>query len=509
MVNDVCFHIIICILHMMVNMYKPASPTRRYTSCETGQLAPKICTLIGTYCVTCNNNTHCSECRPGYWDIRCGTICSIGCNTTTCSLLDGSCTCEQGFHGSTCQVPCSENCLTDTCGPNGECGCKEGFYGSTCYGTCYDSCEECFDATTCSVCPPGMYGTLCGVSCQCNSRCDIVTGACKEETCPHTCILCVDSDTCRECVHGWFGPKCNYLCSNKCNEGCDQYSGNCNACYQGFFGPQCVNQCINCYDSNCNQAGECLSCYDGKYGSFCNTTCPEDCVGNICNQMDGSCQHQVQSPTNCVTCTDSVTCTECKNSYYGILCTFKCSSTCKGGNCELESGRCENCESTYYGNFCENICSKSCAHSQTESLCDSSGKCNNGCIDGFIGETCTTEAGKQSPVGPEEETGSGSMIVGAVVGALAVFVVVALVVVLVLKKKGIIWKTQKKTYEDISPEQNQDKPYTTLDETNTTSYEILDSEPRSSTRNNGTDDGVYYNDETAYYKNVGGHVQRT
>ncbi|XP_052764077.1 scavenger receptor class F member 1-like [Mya arenaria] len=186
--------------------------------------------------------------------------------------------------------------------------------------------------------------------------------------------------------------------------------------------------------------------------------------------MDGSCQHQVQCPTNCVTCTDSDTCTECKNSNYGFLCTFKCSSTCKGGNCELESGRCENCESKHYGNFCENICSKSYAHSQTESQCDSSGKCNNGCIDGFIGETCTTEAGKQSPVGPEEETGSGSMIVGAVVGALGVFVVVELVVVLVLKKKEIIWKTQKKTYEDISPEQNQDKPYTTLDETNTSTH---------------------------------------
>ncbi|WAR16070.1 SREC2-like protein [Mya arenaria] len=313
----------------------------------------------------------------------------------------------------------------------------------------------------------------------------------------------MDSENCSECDQGWYGPKCNYMCSDKCNGECEQYSGNCNVCYQGFFGLQCVDECIYCRDSICNKAGECVLCYVGKFGLFCNNTCFSDCVDNRCNQIDGSCQHEVQCPRN------NVTCTECKKSYYGFLCTFECSSTCKGGNCELESGRCEKCESTYYGNFCEKTCSESCAHSQTESVCDPTGKCNNGCIDGFIGDTCTTEAGNQSHDGPEEGTGSSLMIVGAVIGTLGVFVVISLVVVLILKKKGIIWKTQQKTYEDISPEQNQDKPYTKLDETNTTSYEIPDTETRSGMRNEGTDDGVYYNDEKAYYKNVGGRVQMT
>ncbi|XP_052764637.1 cell death abnormality protein 1-like isoform X2 [Mya arenaria] len=484
MVNDACARIKICILYMLINVCKPAigqtCPTycsscdqtqgpNRCTSCVTGYFLSNTacisCTYIGTNCVTCSNKTHCGECMPGFWDIKCGTVCRDGCNTATCSLLDGSCTCKQGFYGSTCQVPCSQNCLTETCGSNGECGCKAGFYGSSCKGICFETCEDCTDATTCSLCPHGRYGTLCGDSCQCSSRCDIITGACEDETCPNSCIECVDSENCSECVHGWYGKNCNYTCSNNCNGRCEQYSGNCKACYHGFFGPQCVDQCINCRDSICNQAGECTSCFEGKFGLFCNNTCSYDCVDNTCNQMDGSCHHLVQCPKNCVTCKDNVTCTKCENSFYGFLCTFECSSTCKGGNCELESGRCGNCESAYYGNFCEKTCSESCAHSKTESLCDSIGKCNNGCIDGFIGDTCTTEAGKQSPVGPEEGTGSSSVIVGAVIGALGVFVVVALVVVLVLKRKGIIWKTQKKTYEDISPEQNQDKPYTTLEET--------------------------------------------
>ncbi|XP_052764652.1 uncharacterized protein LOC128206316 [Mya arenaria] len=62
-----------------------------------------------------------------------------------------------------------------------------------------------------------------------------------------------------------------------------------------------------------------------------------------------------------------------------------------------------------------------------------------------------------------EETTSDSVIGGAVGGVLGVCAVVELVVVvLVLKEKGIIWKESKNTYEDISPGRSQDEPYTTL-----------------------------------------------
>ncbi|XP_052761401.1 cell death abnormality protein 1-like [Mya arenaria] len=272
---------------------------------------------------------------------------------------------------------------------------------------------------------------------------------------------------------------------------------------------KCELVCTKCRGGVCNQEGECTSCFDGKYGSFCNKICPEDCVESICIQIDGSCQHQVQCPVNCVNCTDNVTCSECKNSFYGIMCSFKCSSTCKGRTCDKESGRCENCELSHYGDFCENVCSKNCAGSLTESKCDSTGKCNYGCIDGFIGDTCTSEAEKQQTVGAEEETDSGSVIGGAVGGALGLCVVLTLVVVLVIKKKGLKRKERKKTYEDISPEGGQNEPYTTLEVAKTTEYEIPDSEPQSGLSMESKDTGLYYNNENVYYKNVGGNVQKT
>ncbi|XP_052765628.1 uncharacterized protein LOC128206928 isoform X3 [Mya arenaria] len=146
--------------------------------------------------------------------------------------------------------------------------------------------------------------------------------------------------------------------------------------------------------------------------------------------------------------------------------------------------------------------------SLTESKCDSTGKCNYGCIDGFIGDTCTSAEKKQT-VGAEEETGSGSVIGGAVGGALGLCVVLTLVVVLVIKKKGLKRKERKKTYEDISPEGGQNEPYTTLEVAKTTEYEIPDSEPQSGLSMESKDTGLYYNNENVYYKNVGGNVQKT
>ncbi|WAR16072.1 SREC2-like protein [Mya arenaria] len=148
--------------------------------------------------------------------------------------------------------------------------------------------------------------------------------------------------------------------------------------------------CSKCRGGNCNQEGECTSCFDRKYGSFCNKTCSEDCVGSKCNQLDGSCQHQVQCPLRCVSCTDSITCTECDVYYYGFLCSSICSSTCKGGRCDIESGRCENCESSYYGVFCENRCSLTCASAGCERQTGICFGCNELSVHGlFCNITCS------------------------------------------------------------------------------------------------------------------------
>ncbi|WAR15959.1 PTPRF-like protein [Mya arenaria] len=200
--------------------------------------------------------------------------------------------------------------------------------------------------------------------------------------------------------------------------GCEQYSGNCNSCYRGLFGPQCVDECQYCQDSNCKQAGECASCYVGNFGLFCNRTCSEDCVGYICNQVDGTCQHHVRCPNHCVNCTDNVTCTKCEVSRYGFLCSSICSSNCKDGHCAISSGRCEDCESSSYGDYCNISCSPGCSTNGCErqtgncsscseetmfgpycnATCSSTcrdqiceqknGNCKNGCIQNHYGSTC-------------------------------------------------------------------------------------------------------------------------
>ncbi|WAR15920.1 hypothetical protein MAR_030514 [Mya arenaria] len=151
---------------------------------------------------------------------------------------------------------------------------------------------------------------------------------------------------------------------------------------------------------------------------------------------------------------------------------------CNGNGCDILNGDCT-----------VKICPKTCTS------CDDN-ECCNECTEGRYQQT--------------EETNSGSVIGGAVGGVLGVCIVVALVVVvLVLKKKGIVRKENKKTYEDISPGRSQDEPYTTLAVATMTEYEISDSEPRSETTIEGEDNRVYYNDERAYYKNIGGNIHKT
>ncbi|XP_052764631.1 uncharacterized protein LOC128206302 [Mya arenaria] len=189
-----------------------------------------------------------------------------------------------------------------------------------------------------------------------------------------------------------------------------------------------------------------------------------------------------------------------------MFCNETCSPYCLGNECKRASGVCLNgCSDGYFGTKCDQECSQGCRNS-SGTICDLEGTCLGGCTEGYLGQRCFSDGRNQQT----EETHSGSVIGGAVGGVLGVCAVVALVVVvLVLKKKGIIWKESKKTYEDISPGRSQDEPYTTLASASTTEYEIPDSEPRSELTIEGEDNRVYYNDERAYYKNVGGNVHKT
>ncbi|XP_052764654.1 multiple epidermal growth factor-like domains protein 10 isoform X2 [Mya arenaria] len=501
--------------------------------CKSGEFyfndACAQCRIVGINCTSCSNVSRCEECDIGKWGLRCYQDCGAGCKDGICNSLDGSCTCIQGYTGYDCKSQCSSYCLGNTCLNNGHCNCTSGYYLPMCTAKCYSACKECTNSSSCSLCPSGKFGQFCDKSC------DIMIKDCIDMNCPQACTSCVDSEHCNGCNVGRFGSTCNNKCSANCFGGCIQSSGVCNACPRGYYGSNCEQACNYCGESDCTQNGECNNCYPGYYGTFCNLTCSSTCSAN-CNQTDGSCT--LTCPSNCIRCSDKTACTKCKDGYYGHYCSSACSTTCEEGKCDIQSGRCMECSSSsyygdfcnttcssacstngcerqtgscfgcipnYYGSTCENVCSENCANSTTESKCDSKGKCISGCIDGFTGDTCTTGRSQQT-----EETNSGSVIGGAVGGVLGVCAVVALVVVvLVLKKKGILWKESKKTYEDITPERSKDEPYTTLAAASTTEYELPDSEPRSELTIEGEDNGVYYNDERAYYKNVGGNVHKT
>ncbi|WAR16053.1 TENX-like protein, partial [Mya arenaria] len=420
------------------------SNSNECASCDSGYYLSsagecRACTYVGTNCVTCSDETHCNECRPGFWGTTCESFCFDGCNTETCNSFDGACTCKQGFYGHTCKFKCSEKCVTDTCGTNGECECKDGFYGDQCNGNCFSDCEKCSYGTSCSMCPTGRYGELCGLQCECDGRCDILTGDCTIETCPDTCASCRESVQCNGCTVGWYGARCNNTCSANCKGGCEQYSGHCNECFTGYFGTQCDTRCIHCRNGDCTRKGECISCHNGNYGQLCNKTCSEDCLGNTCNQIDGACQLPDQCPGNCVRCTDNVTCTGCKElTVHGPFCNITCSNNCKVGKCSQENGYCTNgCIPNHYGSMCDSICSEYCVNTTAESKCDLFGKCLSGCLNGFIGDTCLLVKGTDNML--------AAAIVGAVVGMLVLVVVIVLIVVLKRRRKS-------KPYEDRSEE---------------------------------------------------------
>ncbi|XP_052761570.1 receptor-type tyrosine-protein phosphatase kappa-like isoform X2 [Mya arenaria] len=453
------------------------------------------CTAVGLDCIRCSKASQCEECIPGKWGPQCINKCGRGCKDGKCNHEDGSCTCIRGFHGSDCKMQCSPNCLGNTCLDNGHCNCTTGYYLPTCTAQCYSACEECSNASSCTVCPNGRFGDKCQNECQCSNTigCDIITGACITRTCPHACISCVNSDHCNECTVGWFGLKCDLECPRNCNGGCFKPSGVCNACSKTYYGSKCDKECYYCGDNDCKQNGECYKCYPGFYGSFCNLTCTYPCTAT-CNQEDGSCT--LNCPANCLSCSDSATCTKCKNLYYGQLCGSLCSPTCKQGKCDIQSGHCVECNSSSYkGDFCNTTCSSICSSNGCErqtgscigcldekvygAFCNftcntncknqiclqGNGYCTNGCISNYYGTTCekicsencansTTESkcyssgkcisgcvdgfsGDTCISGANTENGKSDVAaIGGGVGGMLVFAVVVVLIIIFLKRRN-------------------------------------------------------------------------
>ncbi|XP_046543508.1 multiple epidermal growth factor-like domains protein 10 isoform X1 [Haliotis rubra] len=138
-------------------------------------------------------------------------------------------------------------------------------------GSCVSGCADGFTGVDCKQeCPEGRYGFNCTNTCSSNcvdAHCHHVDGTCK-------------------CVPGWMGDRCTTVCD------------------QGTYGHECSNKCSTCRDSICHPGnGTCImgcqhgwagsrcdtECPPGSYGQDCGMHCSNNCVGSLCDHVNGMC----------------------------------------------------------------------------------------------------------------------------------------------------------------------------------------------------------------------------
>lgn len=419
------------------------------SSCKKEHFWGLVCQFdcIGCYYSTCSKENGCSEgCIPKYYQfysygkngfecIRCQENCAT-CNNETHCL-----TCEPGYWGSHCQYSCSGCDSYSNCNKALGCigDCVSGYYrrqmdgGYHCAECPDDNCLICLNATHCQDCIFGYY---------------LKSGQYCDE-CPSRCSSCTTYDYCTSCRRTWYwGAKCEYDCVG-CYENCSRLHG-CNAgCDTGYYKTPKPSyedgfECRPCpeYCTTCMNASKCIACKEGYWGTSCQHNCSgcsgscstelgciSDCIaGYFHRRTDNGFQCEECPDTNCLMCVDATECEECKTGFY--LAKGRCvgcSENCKHGSCNSENGSCtEGCEDGwsghscdqacpanclhcdkfnkfscyacapgFYGKNCDSLCSAYCKSSEESKICQkSNGTCINGCKDGYWGDNCTTNCGK-------------------------------------------------------------------------------------------------------------------
>lgn len=83
-------------------------------------------------------------------------------------------------------------------------------------------------------------------------------------------------------------------------------------------------------------SGHCNNCKSGYWGNTCNSLCPTNSIGRVCDKSSG-------------TCTQG-----CTSGRYGDTCNRTCSPWCVGGKCDKQSATCFNgCVQNYAGSQCD------------------------------------------------------------------------------------------------------------------------------------------------------------
>ncbi|EAL64710.1 hypothetical protein DDB_G0285745 [Dictyostelium discoideum AX4] len=295
-------------------------------------------------------------------------------NGGTCNPLTG-CQCINDHYGDYCEL---KDCTVPQCLNGGSC--------NTTVGEC--SCAQGYEGTDCS-------GISCSASCLNSGSCNTTVGECS-------------------CPQGYEGVDCSGIsCSVSCLNGgsCNTTVGEC-SCINGFYGDDCdtkdctVPQCLN--GGSCNTTvGEC-SCTQGYEGIDCSGIgCSVSCLnGGSCNTTVGQCQ--------------------CINDFYGDNCGTKdCTvpQCLNGGSCNTTVGEC-SCTQGYEGIDCSGVsCSVSCFNG---GLCNTTvGQCQ--CVEDYDGDDCGSENKKKTNIG---------VIIGPILGGLALIAIIVVAIVLIKKKKN-------------------------------------------------------------------------
>ncbi|KAH0570842.1 Cysteine-rich membrane protein 2 [Spironucleus salmonicida] len=338
-------------------------------------------------CVDCISLQVCNKCRQ-YFFLNpqkecklCGSSCAICTSVDNCTQCVGS----HALYQNKCYMKGDNQCNDEDLCETKE-FCKLQTWGNKCR-SCLANCQICKDATTCDLCVEGYYFE--------NGKCNPCQSQCK--TCENktSCLSCNDGldlsgikqcieqlcTVSKPCVEGQFcelidsGNKCT-----KCNASCKTCSASttCDSCETGLD----LSTSKKCVENQCSDTHQCTKSH------FCQNLE----TGNICKNCS----------ENCLSCTDSNTCTSCNSAFYldSKVCK-KCPQFCMecspNGTCSkcqqnsrLSSGSqcvadaCNDSQKCTEGEFCTlqdagNICTKCNASCKT---CSASTTCAS-CQDGF------------------------------------------------------------------------------------------------------------------------------
>jgi len=145
--------------------------------------------------------------------------------------------------------------------------------------------------------------------------------------CPNGCETCTSSEVCTDCDDGlvlqdYYGDGSYVMCTDGCFAGF----------YEGLVAT--VPTCLSCL-ANCNNCTSNANCIDCEFG-FVLETAPhfalDACVA-VCDDGYFANELNICEPcsTDCKTCDDPSTCTECDPGSFLILDTKECTGACTPG----------------------------------------------------------------------------------------------------------------------------------------------------------------------------------